>query len=78
MKADGRSGPKWAVSTPTASPINALVTYTGLIRNNLFHGAKFPTLSGRDRQLMESGLSVLKALLEMPGLPVGIRENFYS
>jgi hypothetical protein len=32
----------WEDSTPTASEIKTLVTYVRRIRNNLFHGGKFP------------------------------------
>jgi hypothetical protein len=68
----------WKTSRPTAKPIKVLIIYVGRIRNNLFHGGKFPMLLDRDRQLLEDGVSVLTALLAVPSLPADVKENFYK
>ena len=49
------------------------------IRNNLFHGGKFPIPTGpvdapeRDQQLLEHGLSILSAVVQMNE---GVRDRF--
>jgi hypothetical protein len=70
----------WAFSTPTASDIKTLVIYVRRVRNNLFHGKKLPQGPeeevARNRQLIEGATAVLKALLNLPGLPPGIKASF--
>ncbi len=70
----------WENSAPTASAIKTLLRYVGRVRNNLFHGGKFPEGpvhdEPRDRDLLSSGRSVLQALLKVPSLPDGIRHYF--
>jgi hypothetical protein len=74
-------GLSWEESAPTASQIKMLIIYIRRIRNNLFHGGKFPEGPvhdvARDTDLLRSGVSVLKALLKIPGLPAGI-DNYYN
>lgn len=73
-------GLNWEDSAPTASEIKTLIIYVRRIRNNLFHGGKFPEGHvhdvARDTDLLRSGVSVLKALLTLPGLPAGIKHYF--
>jgi hypothetical protein len=73
-------GLNWEDSVPTASEIKTLIIYVRRIRNNLFHGGKFPEGPmhdvARDTELLRSGVSVLKALLIVPGLPAGIKHHF--
>ncbi len=73
-------GLSWEDSAPTASEIKSLLVYVCRIRNNLFHGGKF--LEGavhdaaRDKDLLCGGVSVLNALLHVPGLPAAIKHYF--
>lgn len=70
----------WEDSAPTASRIKTLLVYVCRVRNNLFHGGKFPEGPvhdvARDRDLLRSGISALKALLKVPNLPGGIGRYF--
>jgi len=71
----------WEDSAPQgASSIKALLIYVCRVRNNLFHGGKFPEGPvydvARDTDLLRSGVSVLKALLEVPELPGAIKHYF--
>jgi hypothetical protein len=74
------NGMSWEESAPTASEMKTLIIYVRRIRNNLFHGGKFPEGSvhdvARDTDLLRSGVSVLTALLKVPGLPAGIKHYF--
>jgi hypothetical protein len=73
-------GLEWEKNTPTASEIKSLLIYVCRIRNNLFHGGKFPEGPvydvARDRDLLREGISILQSLLKVPGLPSGIRNYF--
>ena len=73
-------GLSWVESAPTASPIKTLIIYVRRIRNNLFHGGKFPEGPvydvARDAELLSSGVAVLKALLELANLPAGIKHYY--
>jgi hypothetical protein len=66
----------WEDSAPTASRIKTVLIYVCRVRNNLFHGGKFPEGPvhdvARDRDLLRAGISVLRALLKVPSLPGGI------
>lgn len=70
----------WDDAIPIGSDIKTLLIYVRRVRNNLFHGGKFPGTpvggSERDIRLVKDSLAVLQAILELPGLPPGIRNNF--
>jgi len=63
----------------SGSAIGDVLLSVRTVRNNVFHGGKFPdgliTDPLRDEQLIRDCLSVLNALLVLP-LPKGVAENF--
>jgi hypothetical protein len=63
----------------SGSVIGDVLQSVRTVRNNVFHGGKFPdgiiTDPLRDEQLIHECLEVLKALLLLP-LPKGVSENF--
>jgi hypothetical protein len=63
----------------SGSMIGDVLLSVRTVRNNVFHGGKFPdgmiTDPLRDEQLIRDCLAVLEALLKLP-LPKGVAENF--
>jgi hypothetical protein len=70
---------EWAVRPAAGSPIEDVVLSIRTVRNNVFHGGKFPTEIVeeplRDRRLIEECLAVLKALLDLQ-LPNNVAGHF--
>jgi hypothetical protein len=70
---------EWVVRPVAGSPIEDVLLSIRTVRNNVFHGGKFPTgvvaEPLRDRQLIEECLAVLNAVLELP-LPNTIAGHF--
>jgi hypothetical protein len=60
---------EWAVRPAAGSPIEDVLLSVRTVRNNVFHGGKFPTgiveEPLRDRRLIEECLAVLNALLDL-------------
>jgi len=71
---------EWAVRTPAGSAIEDILLSTRTVRNNVFHGGKFPdgpvAEPLRDEQLIRDCLAALKAILDIPGFPKTITEYF--
>jgi hypothetical protein len=67
--------------TNAANDLERLLLYVRRIRNNLFHGGKFPPDQpkeyARDKQLLESSLAVLEATLDVPEA-TGVRQFFFD
>jgi hypothetical protein len=61
---------EWVVRPAAGSPIEDVLLSIRTVRNNVFHGGKFPTgvvaEPLRDGQLIEECLAVLNAVLELP------------
>ncbi|MDA1314463.1 MAG: hypothetical protein O2968_14075 [Acidobacteria bacterium] len=63
------------------SDIERVLIYVRRVRNNLFHGGKFPTPDGvvdepgRDKQLIQECLTVLRAVLKLPSVQ-NVAQNF--
>jgi hypothetical protein len=72
----------WKVRGPSGgSPIEEILLSVRTVRNNVFHGGKFPegpvTEPLRDEQLIGDCLAVLHALLASPGLPQAVAGYFH-
>ena len=63
------------------SAVGEIILNVRTVRNNLFHGGKFPEgpvdEPFRDRQLVTDCIAVLDCLLTLP-LPDGVAEHFWS
>jgi hypothetical protein len=70
----------WKARPAAGSEIETVLLSVRTVRNNVFHGGKFPDgLVGeplRDELLIRDCLAVLKALLASPNLPADILERF--
>jgi hypothetical protein len=71
----------WKTRGPSGgSPIEEILLSVRTVRNNVFHGGKFPegpvAEPLRDEQLIRDCLAVLDAILSSPGLPNGIAGFF--
>jgi hypothetical protein len=70
----------WALRNRNLTEIDNILLDVRTIRNNVLHGGKYK--SGpmeeplRDQRLIKDCLGALKALLDLPSLPEGVRENF--
>lgn len=71
----------WEALPKGKSQIEDILGLVRTVRNNLFHGGKFPTGPVaeplRDKQLITDCLTVLQSLLQLP-LPRGVGEHFRS
>jgi len=72
----------WSAAADTSvSDIERVLIYVRRVRNNLFHGGKFPVPDGpveevaRNTKLLQDALAVLIAVLDLPGVET-VRENF--
>jgi hypothetical protein len=63
----------WARLNQEPTRIERLLFDLRTVRNNLFHGGKFPRTyiedPSRDEQLIRSCLAILNTLLAVPGVP---------
>ena len=59
----------------TESDLHYLLRLVKAIRNNLFHGGKYPFDRKRDRKLLHCGLTILEAWLE---LEPNVKHMFYE
>lgn len=72
----------WIHPARTLTDLQNLLLDVRTVRNNAFHGGKFPIPAGpvdeplRDRKLIEDCLAVLKACLLLPTLPKRIGDFF--
>lgn len=74
---------KWQKRCPAASDIESLVDSVKTVRNNLFHGGKYPEgpidEPARDEQLLRESVRVLQVLLEQRIKPCRtIAKHFYE
>lgn len=59
---------------PSLSDLEQILVYVRRVRNNLFHGGKYPDPVGpieevaRNKQLIQESLAVLVAVLKLPGV----------
>jgi hypothetical protein len=71
----------WDALPKENSQIEGILASVRTVRNNLFHGGKFPTGPVdeplRDKQLITECLAVLQSLLQLP-LPKNVAEHFCS
>lgn len=77
VKRDGDLG--WALRDPEKAKIRGILLNLRTVRNNLFHGGKFPYLpveeSSRDEQLIRCCLAILNELVALPA-PTRIAQHF--
>jgi len=66
---------------PSIPDVNQVLIYVRRVRNNLFHGGKFPDASieevARNKQLIQDSLAVLNAVLGLPSVEK-VARNFSS
>lgn len=72
----------WSDAADTSlSDFERVLIYVRRVRNNLFHGGKFPAPDGpvyevaRNKKLIQDALAVLIAVLDLPGVEA-VRANF--
>ncbi len=69
----------WKPARPTQSPIQDLLIYVRRVRNNLFHGGKYPAGpepdTARDEDLLRASIAVLDAVLGL-SCSLELRGNF--
>ena len=72
----------WSDVTDTSlSDVEQILIYVRCVRNNLFHGGKFPMPDGpvegvaRNKELVQDSLAVLHAVLALPGVEK-VAQNF--
>jgi len=64
-ESNGRNLLDWKSCKPQGNETRVLTEYIRRIRNNLFHGGKFPFETNKDIPLINSATIVLKYLLEL-------------
>jgi hypothetical protein len=68
----------WVDIEPSAdaTPLEKVLFHVNTVRNNFFHGGKFPQFRRRDAKLLEACLVILKECVEIhPSLPGYYREQ---